>query len=79
MNFVIIILLLTLSGCYGSDSPGAVETKDEITLDLWMDLPIKNGHYVFDYPTNKPSSYTEYIIKLYLWIEYSGLLLIVSQ
>ena len=58
MNFVIIILLLTLSGCYGSDSPGAVETKDEITLDLWMDLPIKNGHYVFDYPTNKPSSYT---------------------
>ena len=57
MYILTLLLLLTGSGCYGN-SPGAVETKDEITLDLWMDLPIKNGHYEFDYPTNRPSSYT---------------------
>ena len=52
----LILILVMLLGC-GSSNP-IKETYEPIPLELHMDLPMRDGYYRFDYPTNRPHSYT---------------------
>ena len=48
-----LLLILILVGCNDYNSEG-----EPIPLSLYMDLPVENGYYVYDYPNELVNSYT---------------------
>ena len=54
----ILVMLLLLLGC----SPNSLSNLSEdepITLEVYMNLPLTDdGYYLFDYPNDRPHSYT---------------------
>ena len=55
----LIFLLICFVGC-GNSNPfnSTTNTEEPIPLELYMDLPKRDGLYVFDYPNNSPHTYT---------------------
>ena len=52
----IIILILLFTGC-SAETP-TYKPEEQITpLHIWMDLPQRDGEYIFTYPFTNPSSY----------------------
>ena len=48
-----LLLILILVGCNDYNSE-----REPIPLSLYMDLPVENGYYVYDYPNELVNSYT---------------------
>ena len=48
-----LLLILILVGCNDYNSE-----REPIPLSLYMDLPVENGYYVYDYPNELMNSYT---------------------
>ena len=54
---ILLSLVVSVNGC-GIDSKIEEEPQDTTPLNLYMELPIRDGLYIFDYPDNRPHSYT---------------------
>ena len=52
-------MLVILVG-YGNSQQNTepLEPQETIPLTLFMNLPKEDGYYIFDYPTNRPHTYT---------------------
>ena len=54
-----LLMLVILVGCGKSqDNTEPVELQEPIPLTLFMNLPKEDDYYIFDYPTNRPHTYT---------------------
>ena len=54
-----LLMLVILVGCGNSqDNTKPVEPQETTPLILSMNLPKEDGYYIFDYPTNRPHTYT---------------------
>ena len=54
------LLMLVILVGYGNSQQNTepLEPQDTIPLTLFMNLPKEDGYYIFDYPTNRPHTYT---------------------
>lgn len=54
---IVSVLTLVLS-CEKITTDSPTENEDTTFLNLYMDNPIEDGYYIFDYPNGSESSYT---------------------
>ncbi len=54
------LLMLVILVGYGNSQQNTepLEPQETIPLTLFMNLPKEDGYYIFDYPTNRPHTYT---------------------
>ena len=53
----ILFVILFISGC--DDFFPTEIAQETLVLDLWMDMEYQDGYYLYDYPNNRPHSYTK--------------------
>ena len=54
-----LLMLVILVGCGNSQhNSEPLEPQETTPLTLYMNLPKEDGYYIFDYPTNRPHTYT---------------------